>query len=104
MKQLTKSDLIDIEALKTVLKMLSNDITEVKQSNISASEKANKIFQLYRDKGRLLNKATEKYPHVNWLNEAIGPDTSFNRCLKDTARIKAEQVAVFNHKNRLNLN
>jgi hypothetical protein len=44
MKNLTKSDLINIEALKGVLRMLSNDIKDVKNSNTAPSEKANKIM------------------------------------------------------------
>jgi hypothetical protein len=90
MKNLTKSDLVNIEALKAVLKMLSNDITEVKQGTAAQSEKANKIMQLYRQRIQLISQASEKYSHINWLDEAIGQDNSFDRTLKDTARIKIE--------------
>jgi hypothetical protein len=90
MKNLTKSDLVNIEALKAVLIMLSNDITEVKQGTAAPSEKANKIMQLYRQRIQLISQASEKYSHINWLDEAIGQDNSFDRTLKDTARIKIE--------------
>jgi len=92
MKPLSKGDQANIEALKAVLKMLSNDITEVKRGTAAPSEKANKIMQLYRQRIQLISQASEKYNHINWLDEAIGQDNSFERSLKDTARIKAEQI------------
>jgi hypothetical protein len=104
MKNLTKSDLVNIEAFKQLIKCVSNDITEVKQGKAAPSEKANKIMQLYRQRIQLISQATEKYSHINWLDEAIGTDNSFDRSLKDTARIKAEQIAVFNYNSKLNLN
>ena len=104
MKNLTKSDLINIEAFKQLIKCVSNDIKDVKASNTAPSEKANKIMQLYRQRIQLISQASEKYKHINWLDEAIGQDNSFEISLKDTARIKAEQIAVFNYNSRLNLN
>ena len=90
MKQLTNSDLININALKTVLKMISNDIKDVKASNSAPSEKAKQIFNLYTHKGRLLNQATEHYPHINWINETLGEETSFESSFKTTAKMKIE--------------
>jgi len=96
MKHLTKSDLANIEAFKQLLKCVSNDITEVKQGTVPESEKANKIMQLYRQRIQLISQASEKYSHINWLDEAIGQETSFKRSLKDTARIKVEMKFNFN--------
>jgi len=90
MKHLTKSDLANIEAFKQLIKCVSNDITDVKQGTAAPSEKANKIMQLYRQRIQLISQASEKYSHINWLDEAIGTDNSFDRTLKDTARIKIE--------------
>jgi len=96
MKNLTKSDLINIEAFKQLIKCVSNDIKDVKASNTAPSEKANKIMQLYRQRIQLISQASEKYKHINWLDEAIGQETSFKRSLKDTARIKVEMKFNFN--------
>lgn len=104
MKNLSKSDLVNIEAFKQLIKCVSNDIKDVKNSKEAPGEKANKIMQLYRQRIQLISQASEKYSHINWLDEAIGTDNGFERSLKDTARIKAEQTAVFNYNNRLNLN
>ena len=96
MKHLTKSDLLNIEAFKGLINMVSNDIKEVKQGIATPSDKANKIMQLYRQRVQLINQANEKYSHINWLDEAIGTDNSFDRTLKDTARIKIEMKFNFN--------
>jgi hypothetical protein len=96
MKHLTKSDLLNIEAFKGLINMVSNDIKEVKLSTAAPSEKANKIMQLYRQRIQLISQATEKYSHINWLDEAIGTDNSFDRSLKDTARIKIDMKFNFN--------
>ena len=96
MKNLTKSDLINIEAFKQLIKCVSNDIKDVKLSNAAPSEKANKIMQLYRQRIQLISQASEKYSHINWLDEAIGPDNSFDRTMKDTARMKIEMKFNFN--------
>ena len=96
MKNLTKSDLINIEALKAVLKMVSNDIKEVKDNTTAPCDKVKEIFKLYRQRTQLINQATEKYPHINWYDEAMGPDTSFNRSLIDTARMKIDMKFNFN--------
>jgi len=96
MKNLTKSDLINIEALKGALKMLSNDIKDIKAGKAATSEKANKIMQLYRQRIQLISQASEKYKHINWIDEAIGEDNSFNRSLIDTARMKIDMKFNFN--------
>lgn len=96
MKNLTKSDLINIEAFKQLLKCVSNDIKDVKQGTAAASEKANLIMKLYRQRIQLISQASEKYSHINWLDEAIGTDNSFERSLKDTARIKVNMKFNFN--------
>ncbi len=96
MKNLTKGDQANIEAFKQLIKCVSNDIKYVKASKSAASEKANKIMQLYRQRIQLISQASEKYSHINWLDEAVGPDTSFSRTLKDTARMKIEMKFHFN--------
>ena len=96
MKNLTKSDLINIEAFKQLIKCVSNDIKDVKASNTAPSEKANKIMQLYRQRIQLISQASEKYKHINWIDEAIGEDNGFNRSLIDTARMKIEMNFNFN--------
>lgn len=94
MKHLTKSDLINIEAFKGLLHMVSNDIKELKASSSAASEKADNILVLYLQRMQLINQASEKYNHINWLEVAIGPENSFERSVRDTARMKIE--AKFN--------
>jgi hypothetical protein len=94
MKPLTKSDLVNIDAFKALLRLVSNDIKDVKASSAAPNEKAKQIFKLYRDKGRLLNQATEKYPQINWLNEALGPETGLEVANKQTIKMKIE--AKFN--------
>ena len=96
MKHLTKSDLINIEAFKGLINMVSNDIKEVKQGTAEPSEKANKIIQLYRQRINLIIQASDKYGHINWLDETLSPNTDNKRMLTDT--IKAN---IFT---RLNLN
>lgn len=101
---LTKSDLINIEALKSSLKMINNDIKEVKQGDKTPEEKMKYLMLLHRQRAQLITAGNKNYSHINWIDEAIGPDTSFNRSLIDTTRIKAEQRAVFNYNQKLNLN
>ncbi len=96
MKNLTKSDLINIEAFKQLLKCVSNDIKDVKRGTAAASEKANQIMKLYRQRIQLINQAADKYPHINWLDESIGQETGFDRSLKDTIRMKIESKLGLN--------
>lgn len=96
MKNLNKSDLANIEAFKQLIKCVSNDIKDVKNSKEAPGEKANKIMQLYRQRIQLISQASEKYRHINWLDEAIGQETSFERSLKDATRIKIEMKFNFN--------
>lgn len=96
MKPSTKSDLINIESLKGVLKMINNDIKDVKGSASAPSEKASKLMTLHRQRAQIINQGNSKYPHINWLDEAIGPDNGFNRSLIETARMKIENKFNFN--------
>lgn len=96
MKNLNKSDLINIEAFKQLIKCVSNDIKDVKESKAAPSEKANKIMILYRQRIQLISQASEKYNHINWLDEAIGEDNGFNRSLIDTTRMKIDMKFNFN--------
>jgi len=96
MKNLTKSDMINIEAFKSLIQLIVNDIKEVKAKADIPANKAEKIFALYRQKAQLINSAADKYPHINWLNVALGEETNSERSSKDTVRIKIET--------RLNLN
>lgn len=96
MKNITKSDLINIEALKGALKMLSNDIKDIKSGKAAASEKAKQLMAVYRHRAQLINQGNSKYPHINWIDEAIGEDNSFNRSLIDTARMKIDMKFNFN--------
>lgn len=96
MKNLTKGDQANIEAFKQLIKCVSNDIKDVKLSKATPSEKANKIMILYRQRIQLISQASEKYNHINWLDEAIGKDTSFGRTIKDTARMKIDMKFNFN--------
>ena len=50
---------------------------------------------VYRHRAQLINQGNSKYPHVNWIDEAIGEDNSFNRSLIDTARMKIEMKFYF---------
>lgn len=96
MKPLTKSDLINIESLKGVLKMINNDIKDLKTSPTAPSEKTSKLITLHRQRAQIVSQGNSKYPHINWLDEAVGPDNGFNRSLIDTARMKIEMKFNFN--------
>ena len=47
MKNLTKSDMINIEAFKSLIQLIVNDIKEVKAKADIPANKAEKIFSLY---------------------------------------------------------
>lgn len=96
MKNLTKSDLLNIEAFKGLINMVSNDIKDVKNSKATTGDKAAKIMQLYRQRIQLISQASEKYSHINWLDEAIGTDNGFNRSLIETVRMKIDMKFNFN--------
>lgn len=96
MKHLTKSDLINIEAFKQLIKCVSNDIKDVKASKAAPSDKAKQLMTVYRHRAQLINQGNSKYPHVKWIDEAIGEDNSFNRSLIDTARTKIDMKFNFN--------
>lgn len=72
MKQLTKSDLINIETFKGLLKMLDNDIKDVKQSTLIPQLKASKVFLLTIQRSNLISNAASNYPQINWIDEVVG--------------------------------
>lgn len=96
MKNLTKSDLINIEAFKQLIKCVSNDIKDVKEGAAAPSEKANQVFKLTRQRVQLINQATGKYPHIDWIKEAIGIENGFEVSRKETARMKIDMKFNFN--------
>lgn len=96
MKSLTKSDLINIEALKQLIKCVSNDIKDAKEGTAAPSEKADQVFKLTRQRVQLINQATGKYPHIDWVKEAIGIENGFEVSRKETARMKIDMKFNFN--------
>jgi len=96
MKQLTKSDLINIDAFKALLRLVSNDIKDVKNSSSADSDKAKQIFKLYRQRMQSINQAGEKYPQINRYNEALGLETGFESSNKQTIKMKIEAKFNFN--------
>lgn len=96
MKNLTKSDLINIEAFKQLIKCVSNDIKDVKEGTSAPSEKADQVFKLTRQRVQLINQATGKYPHIDWIKEAIGIENGFEVSRKETARMKIDMKFNFN--------
>ena len=104
MNNLTKSDLINIETFKSLIRLTNTEIKEVKSRTSAPSEKAIEVFNLHTQKAHLIQNAGKAYPHIDWINESEGTETGFKRSLIDTARLKAENRAVFNFKNKLGLN
>ncbi len=72
MKNYTKSDQINIEAFKSLIKLVNNDIMDVKCSSAANSERAKQIFELYRQKSAIIASAKKHYPDIDWLTLAIG--------------------------------
>jgi len=103
MKHLTKSDLVNIDAFKALLRLVSNDITAVKQSDKEPSAKSQEIFKLYRQKAQLIQQATDKYPEINWINEALGDKLPSETEFYSLAKIKARVTAENNHRNNTKL-
>lgn len=81
MKNLTKSDLINIDTFKGLLKMLSNDIKEAKGSNAAPEVKAQNVFKLSVQRSQLINNAASNYPQINWIDETIGPKFKYSRAV-----------------------
>lgn len=96
MKNLTKSDLINIEALKSSLKMINNDIKDVKQGNKTPGEKMKYLMVLHRQRAQLITTGNKNYSHINWINEAIGIENDFEVSRKETARTKIDMKFNFN--------
>lgn len=96
MKNLSKSDLINIEAFRQLIKCVSNDIRDVKESKSTPTDKANAIMKLYRQRIQLISQANEKYSHINWLEEAIGTENGFETARKQNARMKIDIKFNFN--------
>lgn len=90
MKDLTKSDLINIETFKSLIKLTNNEIKDAKHRNATNSEKANEVFNLHTQKAHLIQNATKNYPHINWIEESEGPESAFKDSLITTARMKIE--------------
>ena len=60
------------------------------------NQKADQVFKLTRQRIQLINQATGKYPHINWINEAIGIENGFEVSRKETARTKIDMKFNFN--------
>ncbi len=71
MKDLTKSDLINIEAYKAIIKMISNDIRDIVKGTSATSEKIKMIFELSQKRADILHTACINYPHIYWIYETI---------------------------------
>lgn len=93
MAQLTKSDELNIETYKGLLAMLQNDIVYIKGGTATAKQKANLLMEVTRQRSKLIENATANYPHINWINEAIGERTAFKESEMNIIRLKAEYRA-----------
>lgn len=89
MENYNKSDLLNIETYKQLLKTLNNDIEDVKNSYNTPQEKAHLIFVLSQQRGDLIANAKKNYPRINWVEIAIQLKT-------DTKKIKTEVLFKFN--------
>lgn len=93
MIQLTKIDNLNIEAYKGLLSMLQNDIKYIKGGTATPKQKANLLMEVSRQRLKLIQNATANYPHINWINEAIGERNAFQESEMNTIRLKAEYRA-----------
>ena len=96
MKNLTKSDLINIEAFKGLLNMLANDIKQAKGDKPPPEVKARLVFKLSIQRSQLMNNAASNYPQINWIDFATGPDNTHDKDI--IIELKAKTL------NRLGLN
>lgn len=93
MKQLSKSDILNIETYKGLLAMLQNDIVYIKGGTATPKQKANLLMEVSRQRSKLIQNATANYPHINWVSEAIEERTAFQESEHNTIRLKAEYRA-----------
>ena len=69
-KDNTYSDQVNIEALKAVLKMINNDIKDVKKDErTTKEEKIHLIMVLSRQRANIVQTSAERYPQINWIDE-----------------------------------
>lgn len=71
MKNLSHSDLINIDAFKSILRMITNDIEDLKTSKLPIEERNNMLFELSNTRSNVIKNARKSYPDINWVTEII---------------------------------
>lgn len=95
MKNYTKSDQVNIEAFKSLIKLVNNDILVVKcDSSTAASERAKRIFELYRQKSALIANAKKHYHEIDWITIAIGREPEHDK--RQLVKVLVETKFNFN--------
>ena len=95
MKNYTKSDQVNIEAFKSLIKLVNNDILAVKCDSSSAnSERAKRIFELYRQKSALIANAKKHYPDIDWITIAVGREPEHDK--RQLVKVLVETKFNFN--------
>lgn len=79
MKNYTKSDQVNIEAFKALIKLVNNDIREVKEGSSAPCERAKQIFKLYQRKSNLIENAKQQYPEIDWITIAVGREPEHDK-------------------------
>lgn len=88
MKQLTNKDLINIIIHKGNLININDEIKAVIVSSSAPCDKMDQIFELYKQRYEVITKASLEYPHINWMDQAIGKESSFKNSVKNTIKLK----------------
>jgi len=94
MKNYTKSDQINIEAFKSLIKLVNNDIMDVKCISSANSERAKQIFKLYQQKSNLIENAKSHYPEIDWLTIAVGREPEHDK--RQLVKVLVETKFNFN--------
>jgi len=82
MKQLTEKDLINIVIHKGNLININDEIKAVIVSSSAPCDKMDQIFELYKQRYEVITKASLEYPHINWMDQAIGQENSGSHNIK----------------------
>lgn len=92
MKELTKSDQINIDTFKQLIKCLGNDLEDVKKGTATISQKTIMIFRISQQRADLIQNAKLNYPHIKWTEFItnscikIDRDIAYN-AIKESKRI-----------------
>ena len=82
MKQLTEKDLINIIIYKGNLININDEIKAIIVSSSAPCDKMDQIFELYKQRYEVITKASLEYPHINWMDYAIGKENNIKNNIK----------------------